>query len=143
MAVYSTMGLGETLRLLHPGARGRKARWKVRHALFRKHRRRPHPMREVRRVQRFIANCDAMQKLAGAAFALCLLVLAGCELRSNPCNGGRPGIVRCRSSGTPADSPEGYRGCVGHWYPYTLIEAGPYSLPAQQCSIEWLPEDGR
>jgi hypothetical protein len=67
-----------TARLAQRNAKGRKARWKLRHAMHVKHRRKPHPQREARRVQRFIANWDAMQKLAGAALALCLLMLGGC-----------------------------------------------------------------
>jgi hypothetical protein len=46
----------------HPGARGRKARWAARHALHRRNRRRPHPAREVRRVQRFIRHDDMLQR---------------------------------------------------------------------------------
>lgn len=68
-------------------------------------------------------------------------LLGGCELRStgNPCTGGRrPGIVRCRSTNTPADRPEGYRTCVAHFYPYTTLEAGPYSVSVQRCSVEWV-----
>lgn len=51
------------------GARGRKARWAIRHALNRKRRRRPHPMREVRAAQRFIRHYDQLER-AGALWIL-------------------------------------------------------------------------
>lgn len=57
-----------TPALLLRNAKGRKARWKVRHDLRRKRRRRPHTQREVRCVRRLIADWDARhfaQKAAG------------------------------------------------------------------------------